>query len=438
MRFYHRKNGEWTEGTPHARENGEWAPSTQSSFDGDSSGGFGWDQTFTDTSWLTDAGDDLNIEKVTSLDFNGSGGLAEAIDNASGQPTVVVFEVGGVIEVPGHNWRIREEELWVAGETAPSPGITITQCRTRVHDPRVILSHLSFLQGDGISEFDSVLDIDHRTTDVMIDHCTVGWGTEENLGMTRDGSPTRSSQPHAERTSVINTIIAEGLNDNSVHPDDDRARGFLAASEYHEQTCHMGCLYAHHIRRVPLMRCESVMCNNYVYNYGHRVNGSSGNLINLAAGSYEDQDHTWKGLHYEPGPDTPSFYDRPLVSYGGNVWYDDIEWDDDQRPFDDGGLTELSSPPLVPDGLDLDAVKSAADTPSWVKSNVGPRPADRSEYERELIENRVGNDQGAIIDSQDDVGGYPDYDPAERSLSVPDSNILDWLQEFTDAVELGA
>mgnify|MGYP005850461849 CR=1 FL=1 len=437
MRFYHRKNGEWTDGTAYGRDKGEWVSSTQSSFDGDASGGFGWNQTFTDTSWLTDAGDDLNIEKVTSLDFNGSGGLSEAIDNAGDEPTVVVFEVGGVIEVPGQNWRIREEELWVAGETAPSPGITITQCRTRVHDPRVILSHLSFLQGDGIDEFDSTLDIDHRSSDVMVDHCTAGWGTEENIGLTREGSPTNSSQSYAERTSIINTILAEGLNDNDVHSDSNRARGFLAASEYHEKTCHMGCLYAHHVRRQPLMRCESVMCNNYVYNYGHRVSGSSGNIINLAAGSYEDQDHTWKGLHYEPGPDTPSSYDRPLVSYGGDVWYDDIVWDDDQRPFDDGGLTRVSSPPLLPSGLDLDTVKSAAETPSWVKANVGPRPADRSEYERELIENRVGNGQGAIIDSQDDVGGYPDYTPERRSLSVPENNILGWLQEFTDAVELG-
>ncbi len=442
MAYYFRQGGTWKQGTPRKRTDGQFEEIGSFVSDGqsDASGGFSWDQTFTDTSWLyeADQNGDLNVETVTTLDYNGSGGLADAVDNAGGDPTVVVFEVGGVIEVPGHNWRVREDNIWFAGETAPWPGIAITQCRTRARGSNQIYSHLSFLQGDrGLDEYDSTFDIDHRTSDVMLDHCTTAWATEENIGITRDSSPTSPDQPAAQRPSIINTIIAEGLHDNDYH-DDYRARGMFSATEYTSQHVQLGNLYAHHIRRVPMMRCESVMCNNYVYNYGRDPNGTSsgGNIINLAGSSYEDQDHTWKGLYYEPGPDTPDYYDRPLISYGGRVYLDDIIFDDDQRPLSDGDQTFLDEPPLVPPGLDLENdVVPASETKEFVKANVGPRPAERPQYEEGLINERLDGN-GGIIDSPDDVGGYPDYDPTSHDLTVPDSNIVDWVKtNYTAEVE---
>lgn len=443
MAYFYRQGGSWEQGTLKSRAGGQFVNNTGSS-DGSSvtptGGGFGWDQTFTDTSWLheADANDNLNVERVTTTDFGASGGLEDAVDNADGDPTVVVFEVGGAIEVPGHNWRIREDNIWFAGETAPWPGITITQCRTRAHGENLIFSHMSFLQGDELDEYDSTFDIDHRSADVMLDHCTCAWATEENIGITRDSSPTSPDQPAAERPSIIHTIIGEGLHDNPLH-DDHRARGMFSATEYTEKHVQLGNLYTHNVRRQPMMRCESVMCNNYVYNYGHRVDDdSSGNIINLAGSSYEDQQHTWKGLVYEPGPDTPDFYDRPLISYGGEVYLEDIIYDDDQRDLSDGDQTFLDEPPLVPPGLDLDEdVVPASETKEFVLGNVGPRPADRPPYEEDLINDRVGDGKGSVIDTQSDVGGYPDDDTTTHSLDVPSTNIVEWVFGYKEAVELG-
>lgn len=75
---------------------------------------------------------------------------------------------------------------------------------------------MGFLQGDeGLDNFDSCVDID--ASDVLLDHCTVAWGTEENIGMPGDGTSGHS---------IINSIIAEPLYNNPQY-DDLRARNCL-------------------------------------------------------------------------------------------------------------------------------------------------------------------------------------------------------------------
>ncbi len=385
--------------------------------------GFSWDQTFTDTSWVEEAGDDLNVEVVTTLDFEASGGLREAVDNAADEPTVVVFEVGGVIEVPGHNFRTRGiDEVWIAGETAPWPGISITQCRTRIHGDRTILSHLSFMKGDqGVNEYDSSLDID--ADDVMVDHCSAVFATEENIGL-----PTE-----VHRASVINTIIAEGLFDNIWHPD-ERARGLLVNNENCTELATMGCLFAHNNRRMPLTRSDMILVNNYIYNYAHRPGTSSGNIINFNSPGHPDV--TAKGILFEPGVDTPDDYDRPIFSYSAELYAEDIEHPE-RHPLTDGSQDMHDSPPILPQGLDLENdVVPASEVKEHVLYMVGPRPADRPPYEQDLINERLQEPHG-LIDSQDDVGGYPDYEPTSHSLDIPQTGVLDWLQQHRQQVEEG-
>lgn len=60
---------------------------------------------------------------VTHLGASGPGSLNAAI-NATG-PRVVVFKVAGVIDLNKRIIRIRQPNLTIAGETAPSPGITL-------------------------------------------------------------------------------------------------------------------------------------------------------------------------------------------------------------------------------------------------------------------------------------------------------------------------
>src|SRR4051794_31381387 len=62
------------------------------------------------------------IIRVTTLAADGPGSLREAVE-AKG-PRIVVFEVGGVIDLGQKTLTIREPFLTIAGQTGPSPGIT--------------------------------------------------------------------------------------------------------------------------------------------------------------------------------------------------------------------------------------------------------------------------------------------------------------------------
>ena len=80
--------------------------------------------TITQKGWAnTQGGAGGRIVKVTNLASSGPGSFKEAL-MTKGRRTVV-FEVGGVIDLQGQSWKIKEPELTIAGQTAPHPGITL-------------------------------------------------------------------------------------------------------------------------------------------------------------------------------------------------------------------------------------------------------------------------------------------------------------------------
>jgi len=63
------------------------------------------------------------IVRVTNLRPEGPGSLRAALAHEG--PRIVVFEVGGVIDLERQTLRIEAPFATVAGQTAPSPGITL-------------------------------------------------------------------------------------------------------------------------------------------------------------------------------------------------------------------------------------------------------------------------------------------------------------------------
>ena len=59
----------------------------------------------------------------------------------------MVFEVGGVIDLGGKSWKLREGRVTIAGQTAPNPGITLIRGGLEVFAQDVILQHLSIRPG---------------------------------------------------------------------------------------------------------------------------------------------------------------------------------------------------------------------------------------------------------------------------------------------------
>ena len=62
-------------------------------------------------------------------------------------PRLVVFEVGGVIDLQGASLTIRQPFITLAGQTAPHPGVTLIKGALNIATHDVIVQHLAFRPG---------------------------------------------------------------------------------------------------------------------------------------------------------------------------------------------------------------------------------------------------------------------------------------------------
>ncbi|MDZ7690890.1 MAG: hypothetical protein U5K69_07095 [Balneolaceae bacterium] len=61
-------------------------------------------------------------------------------------------------------------------------------------------------------------------------------------------------------------------------------------------------------------------------------------------------------------------------------------------------------------------------------------PAERDPIDQRIITSVI-NKEGKIIDSQEEVGGYPDPEPVYRELNIPNDNVQEWLDKMAEEVE---
>ena len=132
----------------------------------------------------TRGGLDGRIIKVTTLNATGEGSFTEAL-NAEGSRTIV-FEVAGVIDLGKQQIDITEPYLTIAGQTAPSPGITLIRGGLTVRTHDVVIQHIRFRMGDAGAEKGEKYEPEISTYgaeayNIVVDHCSVSWGVDENL-----------------------------------------------------------------------------------------------------------------------------------------------------------------------------------------------------------------------------------------------------------------
>src|SRR6478735_5646329 len=123
------------------------------------------------------------IIRVTTLASDGPGSLAAALETKG--PRVIVFEVGGVIDLQMRELKITEPFLTVAGQTAPSPGITLIRTGFDILTHDVILQHIRSRTGSGGNARQGRWDPDAISTvdayNIIVDHCSMTWAIDENL-----------------------------------------------------------------------------------------------------------------------------------------------------------------------------------------------------------------------------------------------------------------
>jgi len=395
----------------------------------------------------TRAGRGGKVLRVATLDAAGAGSLRAALE-AKG-PRVVVFDVGGVIDLGKKRLAIRDPFVTGAGQTAPRPGIPIVGSGISVRTHDVLIRHLSVRpcdRGGKGSQPDAISIGDGKGAkvyNVVVDHCSLTWAVDENASVSGPAGTVHD-------VTYSNCIISEGLS-HSTHPKGEHSKGTLVIDGC-KRVAILRNLYAHNFRRNPYVKADTstVVANNLIYNPGQLAI-----MISCFSGKRPVASIVANVLI--AGPSSPpglgligTMGRSPLVYRKGNVARDARGG---ARAILSGGKTRAvrkwrarvrvaKTPPIWPGTL---TVLPAAEVVDRVLAGAGARPADRDPIDARIVQT-VRRGTGKIIDSPKDVGGTPRRRATRRKLKLPAdpngdadgdgyTNLERWLHDLAAALE---
>ncbi|MFW6107062.1 MAG: hypothetical protein ACOC8A_00075 [bacterium] len=396
------------------------------------------------------------VLKVTNLKTEGPGSLRAALE-AEG-PRVVIFEVSGNIDfTPYGTLSIRHPYVTVAGQTAPSPGITLKGCQLHVRAHDVLLQHVRIRVGDlrdpkqplrnkaGWTQWSERDCMKVGGDRVVVDHCSFSWATDENV------------QTRGNDLTFRHCIFSEALH-SAKHHKGGHSRGLLIMNQGPPDTRRegqhvavLGNLFAHNKGRNPTVNggAEAVIANNLVDDAhfaikadctarrGHQLISAVANVVKRTRYPV-----VARAMH----PDT-RYYFAPDNVFNGKTFDSVAEvWDEVFMPFKPGvaAVNRAAKAPIAVRGL---VVRPAAEVEAWVLANAGARPADRGPVDARVVQS-VREQTGSILASQEEVGGWPQLEENRRPLTLPEdpngdddgdgyTNLEEWLHAFAAAVEGG-
>jgi hypothetical protein len=412
--------------------------------------------TYVHAGWAqTTGGQGGKVIRVTTLAADGPGSLKAALE-APG-PRIVVFEVGGVIDLGGQSVKLREGRITIAGQTAPDPGITLVKGELEVFARDVVIQHLSIRPGAYGRGKRSGNDHDGLSTGagaarVIVDHCSFSWATDENLSV--GGPRFNGATPDAWRENTSHAItyshnlIYEGLGE-AVHVKGEHSKGTLVHDNANRILL-LGNVYASNRERNALFKggAWGAMVNNLIYNPGGKAVH-----YNLIAHEWGGQPHqvgkvTLVGNVYRAGPGTAERL--PLFTLGGVgdvqlFEQDNLAVDRHGQPLPITGryTTSAEIVPVreayLPAGL------------SWLPPRqlekllplyVGARPWARDPLDFKQLSD-IAEDRGQLIDdeTQNNADGLPRRKATQRAFVEADWNLADmapkagWASLFTQVAK---
>gem|GEM_PF-1122889 len=373
----------------------------------------------------TPAGRGGRVLAVTTLADSGPGSLRAALTTAGSR--VVVFETSGTIHL-NKDLNISHPYLTVAGQTAPSPGVTVKGATIWIMTHDVLFQHLRLRVGDdgtvkrGDNNRAALNIAEANTHDVVIDHCSLSWGLDAVMDIWG-----------VDNVTVCNCIISEGLHN----------KGSIVGGGA-GRISFIGNLLANSTDRNPYMRASSsVLVNNLVYNpreHGMIIRDNKNPVLGSVVGNV-----------MLPGPSSlaGNALDLIGITHPKKTRIYVADNDCPQRTADPwscvGDETESiksATPPVWPTGLK--PLPSAA-VKEEVLAHAGARPADRDPVDQRLIA-EVRSGGGRIITSQRQVGSWPLLAENRHQLSLPAdpagdadedgyTNLEEWLHDLAAEVE---
>ena len=276
------------------------------------------------------------VYKVTNLNPDGPGSLRAALEAVG--PRVVVFEVSGNIDfTPFGGLDIRNPYLTVAGQTAPSPGITLKGCEIGIGTHDVLLQHLRIRTGDlldpkrpersqsGWSQWSERDCMKVGGDRIVIDHCSFSWSTDE-LVQTRARHTTfrqnlfgecLNSPKHHKGTHSKALLILDQGDPKRVLPESRRDSRYVAV---------IGNLFAYNADRHPAAQAGAkvAIINNFVY--GATQKPGVGITLSNSSPRGSRGGEIWAtvvGNHFDDVPGPVRLISRP-ADINGRIFFDDL------------------------------------------------------------------------------------------------------------------
>lgn len=346
------------------------------------------------------------VLRVTNLNDSGPGSLRAAVE-AEG-PRTVVFDIGGTIRL-ATPLRIREPRITIAGQTAPGGGITLRGQPLLISADDVVVRYIRSRLGDEDGVETDAITID-RGSRIILDHVSASWSVDETLSI---GSRDRV----IDAVTVQWSIIAESLN-LSAHSKGDHGYGSLVRGARGARFTFHHNLWAQHRARMPrpgnylTPDIDPVgpyfdFTNNVFYDWGQGHAGYNSDSDPATVSTY-----AFVANAYKRGPDSTGAVIFEEESSAAHAWFEGNSIDgavpaDPWTPVtgDDAPGYRLISLPAWAMG----ATETAAEAWTSVLSGAGASRVRDSVDTRILAGVEAGT--GRIINSQTDVGGWPDLAP---------------------------
>jgi len=362
---------------------------------------------------------------VTNLEDSGPGSLRAAVQSSGAR--YVLFKVSGTIELKSR-LKISNNDITIAGQTAPGDGICIKNYPVVVDADNVIIRFLRFRMGDEAQqEADALEGRFHKN--IIIDHCSMSWSTDECVSFYAN-----------EKTTVQWCIISESLR-NSIHFKGAHGYGGIWGGRY--ASFHHNLL-AHHDSRNPRLGEEAGksfaltdlvdLRNNVIYNWGsNSCYGGEAMNVNIV------------NCYYKPGPasknreriisiDKNKDPASEIYNRWGKFYIDGNYIEGSERASEDNwtygvynqfhssygivsdeekAVMRLSSPHTIENNVKTHTAQEAYDRvldyagASMIRDAVDIRIIENVRTGTYTAEGSNGSSKG-IIDSQCDVGGWPE------------------------------
>jgi len=378
------------------------------------------------------------VVHVTSLADDGSKGtLRWAVTDSTLGPRTIVFDVGGYIKL-GSRLSLSDDNVTVAGQTAPVPGICIRSAPFGITGASdVIIRFMKVRLGYGAT-FDGMGA--QGASHSILDHNTVNWTIDEAF-----------SSRQAKHLTLQRTMLAEALNaaDHQNYPSGTE-HGYAASIGGDVGSFHHNLL-AHDEGRNWSLACgldgdgyfmgRLDLFNNVVYNWDGRTTDGGCHEVNFVNNYYKPGPAS-KVFHalnanYDNFPGTQQYY------FAGNVMpgHFDLSNQDDGKQVASGapdGYSPWVSKAWFPS---YGTIQTAADAYKNVLSDVGQsQPVLDTHDIRVITEVRdstvwgKGSKTGkpGLPDRETDVGGFMPMASTARAASfdTDGDGLPDWYEAY--------